>query len=110
MITEAQKLRAATLTEEERNAYAVCLKYVLDVPASEVIRILESLAESRAREGELVAALDSLEVVTRAYLRYPLKGEEPGWDAKDVLAYCDEARAVLPQEKKDWPGPHGPIE
>ncbi len=60
MITEAQKLRAVTLTEEERNAYAVCLKYVLDVPASGVIPILESLAESRARERKLVAALETI--------------------------------------------------
>ncbi len=63
-MTEARRLlerasqRAATLTEEERNAYAVCLKYGFDVPASEVVTILESLAESRAREGELVAALE----------------------------------------------------
>ncbi len=58
------------------------------------------VAESRTRERELVAALRSLETVTRSYLRYPLEGEEPGYDAKDVLAYCDEARSVLPQKKK----------
>lgn len=46
---------------------------------------------------ELLAALRRLEVVTRSYLRYPLEGEEPGYDAKDVLAYCDEARAFLAQ-------------
>ncbi len=40
-------------------------------------------------------ALRRLESVTRSYLQYPLKGEEPGYDAKDVLAYCDEARAAL---------------
>ena len=56
-LLERASLRAATLTEEERNAYAVCLKYGFDVPASEVVTILESLAESRSREGELVAAL-----------------------------------------------------
>ena len=54
-----------------------------------------ALAESREREGELVAALRRLESVTRSYLQYPLKGEEPGYDAKDVLAYCDEALAAL---------------
>ena len=57
--------------------------------------------EQASREGELVAALESLETVTRSYLQYPLKGEEPGYDAKDVLAYCDEALAALAQGKKE---------
>ena len=56
-LLERASLRAATLTEEERNAYAVCLKYGFDVPASEVVTILESLAQPSC-EGELVAALE----------------------------------------------------
>ncbi len=60
-LLERASQRAVTLTEAERNAYAVCLKYGLDVPASEVVPILESLAESRAREGELVAGVRKME-------------------------------------------------
>ncbi|KKM80557.1 hypothetical protein LCGC14_1338640 [marine sediment metagenome] len=42
--------------------------------------------------------------MTRSYLRYPLEGEEPGYDAKDVLAYCDEAHTVIdltPEEARE---------
>ncbi len=49
----------------------------------------------------LQKALDSLEVVTRAYLQYPLEGEEPGYSAEDVLTYCDEARTVIDATPKD---------
>ncbi len=52
----------------------------------------------QVRVGELEIALWSLESVTRSYLRYPLEGEGPGYDAKDVLAYCDEALTVLGEE------------
>ena len=45
----------------------------------------------------LPMALINLESVTRSYLRYPLEGKEPGYDAENVLAYCDEARDILTQ-------------
>ncbi len=45
--------------------------------------------------SEAQGTLQRLESVTRSYLRYPLDGEEPGYSAEDVLAYCDEARAFL---------------
>ncbi len=54
-----------------------------------------------AEKAVLEGALRSLETVTRSYLRYPLEGEEPGWSAKDVLAYCDEARIVLADTPKN---------
>lgn len=49
---------------------------------------------------KLLKKLESLETVARSYLRYPLEGEEPGYDAKDVLVYCDEARAAIEEAKK----------
>ncbi len=49
---------------------------------------------------ELLEALESLEIVARSYLRYPLEGEEPGYSAKDVLAYCIGARAAIEAARK----------
>lgn len=59
-------------------------------------------AEAPMTERE---SLQRLESVTRSYLRYPLEGEEPGYSAEDVLAYCDEALAALDLRKNG--DPHG---
>lgn len=54
----------------------------------------------RAVHKKLLAALERLETVTRSYLRYVIDGEEPGCDAKDVRAYCVEAREAVKEAKK----------
>ncbi len=63
----AIKKLCEALTEEERKAYAVCLKYSLDVPAAEVVPILESLSEARR---ERVAAVEALEEAQELFTKY----------------------------------------
>ena len=49
--------------------------------------------------SELVTALEALETVARSHCR----AGEPGYDREDVLAYCDEARALLARLKGSGP-------
>ena len=61
----------------------------------------ERMGILRDEKAALAAVLDSLETVARSHCRI-LEGEEPGDDLKDVLAYCNEARAALSGEGKVW--------
>ena len=59
------------------------------------------VARERARDAapELVTVLEALEAVARSHCR----DGEPGYDHGDVLAYCDEARALLTWLKGSGP-------
>ena len=100
-MTKARRLTHDGIEERRRNLKA--FRKELEMEGDETFNTTLQMQEQWlatvdalvAREGELVAALRSLESVTRSYLQYPLKGEEPGYDAKDVLAYCNEALAAL---------------
>ena len=53
----------------------------------------------REHNAELVTVLEALEAVARSHCR----DGEPGYDHGDVLAYCDEARALLTRLKGSGP-------
>ena len=63
--------------------------------------------EAQRQLAEAQGTLQRLESVTRSYLRYPLEGEEPGYSAEDVLAYCDEARAAFDATPEEAGGREG---
>ncbi|KKL72258.1 hypothetical protein LCGC14_2086730 [marine sediment metagenome] len=99
----AIKKRCETLTEEERKAYAVCLKYSLDVPAAEVVPILESLSEARRERVAAVTALEEAQMALRAlswqepdgtrhWCEFAARGES---DIAVNDCNCDEGRAIL---------------
>ena len=105
-MSEARRLLKTWLTEEELKKYAVCERYGFDVPASEVVTILESLAESRAREGELVTALEQIRDNGGRGC------DSPNWMQADALDGFDEkwecggcapcqAKLALAQGKKE---------
>lgn len=72
-----------------------------DVPWPVALAVTPADAHLIAAAPALLSALESLETVARSYLRYPLEGEEPGYSAKDLLAYCIEARAAILAAKGD---------
>ena len=84
---EAENARLQVKVEEEKGITDIAIRLMEQVERER--DGYKALAERREE------ALRSLESVTRSYLRYPLEGEEPGYDAKDVLAYCKEARAAI---------------
>ena len=57
----------------------------------EIAPLIAELERLQAQRGDLLAALERLEAVSRSHCR---EGE-PGYDRGDVLAYCDEAADVI---------------